>query len=100
KRRYWGKRDVPVYDGRYDFLALSREGFLVVIEIKRPDHPADIDELNRLMTYTEHLAKAHAGDIRMVFICGSDPNITEAARKRFNEMGDYEIRHWNTLFDR
>jgi hypothetical protein len=98
--REWGKKDFPEYDGRYDFLALSREGLLVVIEIKRPDHPAEMDELNRLTVYAEHLSKAHSGTIQMVFICGSDPNITEASRKRFGEMEDYEIRYWNQLFDR
>jgi hypothetical protein len=98
--REWGKQDLPNFDGRYDFLALEREGFLVVIEIKRPDYPAELDELNKLTVYAEHLSKAHSGDIQMVFICGSEPNMSEQARRRFKEMPDYEIRHWNTLFDR
>ncbi len=98
--REWGKKDLPDYQGRYDFLALSREGLLVIIEIKRPDYPAELSELNRLMTYAEHLGKAYPAEIRMVFICGSDPNIGKQSRDRFDAMSDYEIRYWSTLFDR
>ena len=47
--REWGQKDLPDYKGRYDFLALGSEGLLAIIEIKRPDHPAELAEMNKLI---------------------------------------------------
>lgn len=98
--REWGLRDLPDYKGRYDFLALGGDGLLVIIEIKRPEHPAEHDEMTRLTTYQNNLALAHGRPIKMVFICGRDPKISKQALEAFETNPYYEIRYWNQVFGR
>jgi hypothetical protein len=98
--REWGAKDLPDYKGRYDFLALGSDGLLVIIEIKRPDYAADLDEMSRLITYQEMLSTAHDRPIKMVFICGKVPKISPTSLKGFENNPNYEIRYWNQLFVR
>ena len=51
--REWNEEDISDEDARmrYDFLALTGEGKYVVIEIKRPGHALELDDLSRLDKY-------------------------------------------------
>lgn len=98
--REWGEKELPDYKGRYDFLALSSEGLLVIVEIKRPDYPATIEEMSRLIGYQDKLSIAHKKPMKMVFICGRDPQISQQAREGFDKNPYFEIRFWNSVFER
>jgi hypothetical protein len=96
--RQWGARDYGnEYKGRYDFLGLSSEAQLVVIEIKRPDHAATITELNRLVEYADKLSVGRE-NIYMVFICGREPKIRKEELENWEDRADGEIRYWRDLF--
>jgi len=98
--RDWGRQDLPDYHGRYDFLALSSERELVLIEIKRPEHPAEWAEISRLFDYQEKLCLGRDLQFNLVFICGKRPNVSEQQMKRLKATPDFEIRYWNELFGR
>ena len=57
--REWNLADGIKSRERFDFLALSHPGNLVVIEIKRAGHSVEFDEFQRLQSYRERLARAH-----------------------------------------
>ena len=92
--REWGKKDLPDYDGRYDFLALGSEGLLAVIEIKRPNYAAELGELQRLQEYANRLSSAHERPIKMVFICGRDVKVAPGILESFEHNPNFEIRPW------
>jgi hypothetical protein len=73
---------------------------LVIIEIKRPDYPATIEEMSRLIGYQDKLSMAYKKLIKMVFICGRDPQISKQAREGFDKNPYFEIRFWNNVFER
>lgn len=98
--RAWGQKDLEAdYAGRYDFLAIGDDGQLVVMEIKRPDLAAGVEDLNRLLTYADKLSLGGGRPIRMVFICGRDIKVGDDVRKTFDSNTSFEIRLWSTLFD-
>ncbi len=98
--REWGKKDYgEKYDGRYDFLALSDAGVVVVIEIKRPDYAAELEELQRLQQYADRLALAHERPIKMVFIYGRDIKVSKDVLPTFTNNPNFEMREWNRLFE-
>ncbi|NJM54632.1 MAG: hypothetical protein HC841_00710 [Verrucomicrobiae bacterium] len=98
--REWGQKDLSDYNGRYDFLALGSESNLAIIEIKRPDHPATYDEMSRLIGYQDKLSLAHSRPIKMVFICGRNPQVSDQTMKGFQENPHFELRFWNKVFER
>ena len=98
--REWGQRDLPDYEGRYDFLAMGSDSLLAIIEIKRPDHPAEFEEMSRLMNYQDKLSVAHEKPMKMVFICGREPKVAKTTLETFLNNPHYEIRYWNSLFGR
>jgi hypothetical protein len=98
--REWGEKDLPDFKGRYDFLALGSEGILVLIEIKRSDYPAELNEMSRLIEYQDKLSLGHKRPIQMVFICGRDPKVSKETLEGFENNPHFEIRHWSSLFDR
>jgi len=98
--REWGKKDLAdVYDGRYDFLAIGDDGDLVIIEIKRPDYAANLDDLQRLEKYANQLSIAGERHIRMVFIGGREVSVTEYVKRGYDENPNFEFRLWSSLFD-
>jgi hypothetical protein len=98
--REWGAADLPDYAGRYDFLALGSDGLLAIIEIKRAEHPAELEEMNRLTLYQDKLSLAHERPIKMVFVCGREPKISKQALEGFANNPHYEIRYWHQLFSK
>ena len=97
--REWGCKDLPDFNGRFDFLAIGSDGVLVVIEIKRPDYPAQLDEMTRLLEYANRLKLATTRPIRMVFICGRQPQVDRDILGIFDNP-QFERRSWNSLFER
>lgn len=101
--RDWGNQDIGDEDDRtrYDFLAIGNDRRLVVIEIKRPGHPAELEELQRLERYRERLSRAHGQrDLYMVLICGPRLNVIDSTSKTWEDAEDREVRLWSELFDR
>jgi Histidine kinase-, DNA gyrase B-, and HSP90-like ATPase len=97
----WNAKDIKDEDERlrYDFLALSDDKRLVIIEIKRSGHPVDIDELQRLEKYKERLSKASGKELSMVMICGGTIDVSKQVRKNWDERSDGEIREWKQVYE-
>jgi len=98
----WGAAEIPDEEERmrYDFLALSGEHRLVIIEIKRSGHTVTLDDLQRLERYKDRLAKAHTGDIYMVMLCGGTVDVAESIRKNWDERADGRIAAWNEVYEK
>lgn len=79
----WNAKDAKPEDDqlRYDFLVLSDDKRLVVIEIKRSGHAIELEELQRLEKYKERLSKAKNKDLYMVMICGDNLNVSKSIDK-------------------
>lgn len=99
--REWNSEDVTDEDERlrYDFLALSDEQRLIVIEIKRAGHAVTLSDLQRLEKYKERLSKAH-GDLYMVMICGGTLDVTEDTEASWGSRLDGEIELWKDIYQR
>jgi hypothetical protein len=96
----WNRSDLadPEDESRYDFLALEGNGRLVVIEIKRSEHPLELDDIQRAIGYAEKLRLAREDDeIITVVIYGGKTNLSKQARKQFEAMDLLELRPWGTL---
>jgi hypothetical protein len=97
--REWGAEEKEVDRTRLDFLALKSDSQLVIIEIKRPDHPVDIEELTRLMKYREKLVPAYGEGIHMVMLCGREFKVSGSERDNWaGGSRDREVRFWSGLF--
>jgi hypothetical protein len=93
--REWDTADADI-DGdasRYDFLALTGDGHLVVIEIKRENHAVTLDEVQRLETYRARLEKS-APTVDMVLICGGH------FEYKFREREDLTTLTWADIHTR
>jgi cation transport regulator ChaC len=98
----WGASDIQDEDARmrYDFLALTDERRLVVIEIKRSGHAVTLEDLQRLERYKERLAKAQTKDIYMVMLCGGSIDVSDSYKQNWDEREDGEIATWNQVYDK
>jgi hypothetical protein len=99
--REWGREDLadPSYEGRYDFLALSGDGELVVIEIKRSGHSVTMQDLQKLEEYADRLDVAQKVGF-MAFISNSNYEINERYRKTWDEREDAELLTWRGIQSR
>lgn len=100
--REWMSEDVEEEDGRlrYDYLALSDERRLVVVDIKRPGLAVELDELQRLERYKERLARAGGKEISMLMVCGPNLNVTQKIEQTWARRSDGEILRWSSLCER
>jgi len=98
----WGASDIQDEDARmrYDFLALTDERRLVVIEIKRSGHAVTLEDLQRLERYKERLAKAQTKDIHMVMLCGGSIDVSPAYKETWDKRQDGEIATWGEVYDK
>ena len=98
----WGTSDIQDEDARmrYDFLALTDERRLVVIEIKRSGHAVTLDDLQRLERYKERLAKAQTKEIYMVMLCGGSVDVSDSYKQNWDEREDGEIATWGQVYDK
>lgn len=100
--REWGDSDIKEEDERmrYDFLALTDERRLVVLEIKRSGHPVTLDDLQRLERYKERLAKAHTKNVHMVMLCGGTIDVSPDYKENWDERDDGDIATWSEVYDK
>ena len=97
--REWNVADVPGSDDRtrFDFLALTGEQQLVIIEIKRSGRAVEFDELQRLIKYKERLSKGRA-NIFMMMICGGTVDISASERDNWRNRPDGDIVTWSEIY--
>ena len=98
--REWNVEDIGSEEDsrlRYDFLGLTADQKTVIIEIKRSAHPVELEELQRLDTYREKLAKAR-GEVYMVLISGGTFNVTEVGRQSYHDRRDCDLRDWSEIY--
>jgi Histidine kinase-, DNA gyrase B-, and HSP90-like ATPase len=85
---------------RYDFIAFSGKGELIIIEIKRAGHAVEIEEMNRLLEYKELLAKGRKDKIIAVIITGGTFNVTLDTLENFKKRNDFRFETWADVCDR
>jgi hypothetical protein len=101
--REWGAEDLVGEEDsrlRYDFLALSDEGRLIIVEIKRARHNVALEELQRLEKYKDRLARAHGKDIYMVMIAGEITGLSVDTLRAWKSRLDGEVRTWSDVHKR
>lgn len=100
--REWGHNEIHSQDEelRYDFLALSDERRLVIIEIKRSGHPVSLDELQRLDLYRERLTKSENKEISVVLVYGGTVDVSPEYLKGWTERPHARLMKWSELHSR
>ncbi|MDH6132790.1 hypothetical protein P3T37_002176 [Kitasatospora sp. MAA4] len=98
KLRDWGREDLidPAYAGRYDFLALSGNGELVVIEIKRAGHAVTTHDLYNLEEYARRLGDAQKVGL-MAFISSEKFEISSGLRASWEQREDAALYSWQEI---
>ena len=99
--REWAETDAAPGDNhlRIDFLALSANRDLVIIEIKRAGHPVKLEELQRLDKYANQLL-AGWETIRMVFISGGNFEVRPQILKSWQDRNDLQLLQWNDIYQK
>jgi len=97
--REWGFEDIKDVDSykRYDFLGMVGNGKLVIIEIKRSNHPVELEELQRIDKYKNKLSKAHP-DITCVLIFGGNHNINQEIFSTYHKREDFKLLTWDSIY--
>jgi len=98
----WGQKDCPedMKKKRVDFLAFSRaENDLIVIELKRPGHSVELDEVQRLERYQVTLMKSRP-NCRRVLVYGGTVNIPPKKWSKMMSAEDFEGMTWSSMFAR
>lgn len=85
---------------RYDFLALTSEKLIVVVEIKRQGHSISLDEVQRMNSYKEKLSRAKEKELHMMLVGGGNYDFTKEELDRWNRRDDCEITDWSKLHER
>jgi len=100
--REWGKRDCPedMAAKRVDFLAFAKDtDELVIIELKRPGHAVDFDEVQRLEQYQVQLMRSRP-KCRRVLVYGGTVNIPARKWEDMKDASDFESLEWSAMFAR
>ncbi len=100
--REWGNEDCPedMKAKRVDFLAFAREtDELIIIELKRPGHPIELDEVQRLEQYQVQLMRSRP-NCRRVLVFGGTVNIPPKKWEAMKEESDFEPLEWSAMFAR
>jgi len=100
--RQWGERDCPeeMKNKRVDFLAFAKNtDELIVIEMKRPGHPVELEEVQRLERYQDALMKARP-TCRRILVYGGSVNINPKKWDSMTKADDFEALEWSTVFSR
>lgn len=100
--REWNEEDIKDEDSRlrYDFLALTDNARLVLVEIKRGSHPVELEELHRLEKYKQRLSGADNREIHMLLVYGGTLNVEKGLAQSWIERDDADLSHWNQLHQR
>jgi hypothetical protein len=94
---------------RFDFIALEDAGKLLVIEIKRPGHAVEHEELHRLLRYRENLGKARER-VEAVLVSGghynfdisgyaTNPQLLLLVWSELNERIKRYYGHWRDVLE-
>ncbi len=100
--RKWGEEACPeeMRDKRVDFLALAKEtDDLIIIELKRPGHPVEFDELQRLEQYQVQLMKARP-KCQRVLIYGGAVNVLPHKWEQMRQDPGFTALEWSEMFAR
>jgi hypothetical protein len=98
--RAWGNKDCPddMKTKRIDFLAFHRDSEdLVVIELKRPGHPVEYNEVVRLQGYQTTLMSAHP-ITTCVLVFSGQVNIPENKWNSMLKDPYFVPLRWSDLF--
>ena len=98
--RDWDKKDTGLSEeelrSRYDFLALKGDDSLLVVDIKRPGHAVELDELHRLQKYKNALEHGTKGTVQMVMVCSGQLNVSPSTREEWKNF----VLEWGGVFER
>ncbi|QYZ78902.1 hypothetical protein E2N92_05415 [Methanofollis formosanus] len=100
--REWGKTDCPedMESKRVDFLAFDKNSDdLIIIELKRPGHAVEFNEIQRLEQYQVELMKARE-PCRRVLVYGGNVNIPQSKWEEMKSADDFEALEWSKMFKR
>ncbi|MEI8182404.1 MAG: ATP-binding protein [Desulfomonile sp.] len=98
----WGERDCPeeMKNKRVDFLAFTKsKDALVIIEMKRPGHAVELDEVQRLEQYQVELMRARENCRRVLVFVGT-VNIFATKWEKMRDADDFEALTWSQMFAR
>ena len=100
--REWGERDCPedMRAKRVDFLAFAKDtDELIIIELKRPGHAVEFDEVQRLEQYQVELMRSRP-KCRRVLVYGGTVNFADEKWESMREASDFEPLEWSAMFAR
>lgn len=100
--RQWGEEDCSedIKNKRVDFLAFAKDtDELIIIELKRPGHAVNFDEIQRLGKYQVELMKSRP-NCRQVLVYGGTVNIPENKWSEIKNSKDFEALEWSAMFAR
>lgn len=98
----WGERDCSeeMQKKRVDFLAFTKStDVLVIIEMKRPGHAVNLDEVQRLEQYQVELMRARK-NCRRVLVYAGTVNIPDTKWAEMVVARDFEALTWSEMFTR
>ncbi|MBI4517485.1 MAG: ATP-binding protein [Deltaproteobacteria bacterium] len=85
---------------RFDFLALTSEQLLIVVEIKRPGHAVELEELHRLEGYANRLTRGTTKRVSMMLVYGGTLNISGDIEISWRKREDAELSLWADIVER
>lgn len=85
---------------RYDFLALTDERRLVVVEIKRPGHAVDYEEVQRMDTYRVKLSGGTDKELYMMLVSGGAYNFSDSDVEKWDKREDCTLTSWSDIHSR
>lgn len=100
--REWGEEYCPddMKKKRVDFLAFAKDtDELIIIELKRPGHPVEFDEVQRLDQYQVQLMRSRP-NCRRVLVYSGTVNIPDKKWKAIKNGSDFEALEWSAMFSR
>lgn len=100
--REWDEEETgePVDRTRYDFLALTSESVMVVVEIKRASHAVELDEVQRLARYADNLSKSRSVEMRMMLVYGGALNMSTREANTWRDREDMDLMTWGDVISR
>jgi hypothetical protein len=85
---------------RYDFVAFSGRNELLIIEIKRSNHPVELEELQRLEKYKDSISKARTEKVIAVLVSGGTTNVNRTTWENYQKRDDFLFLTWAEICDR
>lgn len=83
---------------RPDFVCGSVGEKLIIVELKRPSHPLEIDDLNQLENYLSIIEQKHSGKTFECYLIGKTIS-AELERKKKYRGSQFKVRTFSDLID-